>query len=71
MQLNFNWTTAAWEFKPAAIVLFGASCYAAGPYAPWVLSFGFPVGALIFLVYRKNLLKPSVLKTQSIPGTDG
>jgi len=61
-QLQFNWTTAAWNCQPVSILLFGSSYLQSGPFAPWVLSFGFPLGAVIFLLRRKKLVRPPVMK---------
>jgi uncharacterized integral membrane protein len=62
MQIDFNWATGTWSLKPLAILFLGSAFIAGGPEAPWVLEFGLPVGAFIFWVYQKGLLKPAVTK---------
>jgi hypothetical protein len=57
MQIRLNWTTGAWNFNPFSVVLFGAGYSALGPYAPWILEFGFPIGAIIFLLRREEEMK--------------
>lgn len=60
MQFRFNWASGQFDFQPVAFLLFGASAFQAGPYAPWVLGFAFPVGAVVFLVRRQKLLLDDV-----------
>ena len=60
MQFDLNWTTGQWDFKPLSIVLLGTGYRAAGPYAPWVLNFGLPLGACVFLANRKRLQVPPI-----------
>lgn len=62
-QFQFNWTTGSWSLKPLSILLLGSSCMASGPYAPWILSFGLPLGAIVFLFRRKKLRKPPTIGT--------
>lgn len=44
-------------FKPLGMMLLGAAAVAAGPYAPWVISFAAPFGAIAFLARRRAWLK--------------
>ena len=46
-KFSVNWTTGAFTYSVIAAQLFGAGIYKSGPYAPWILSFSFPVGAII------------------------
>ncbi len=52
---GLNWSTGSWAILFVNISLFGAQATKAGPYAPWLLSFGLPVIALIVIVrwYRR------------------
>ncbi len=52
---GLNWSTGAWAILFINVSLLGAQGTKAGPYAPWLLSFGFPVVALIVIVrwYRR------------------
>lgn len=45
-----NWSTGAWAISLVNVSLLGAQATKAGPYAPWVLSFGVPIVAIIVLV---------------------
>jgi hypothetical protein len=60
MRINFNWSTGAWSFQPLAFNLLGAGFHASGPYAPWIFDFGFPAGAMMFLIKRRSLAHPPV-----------
>lgn len=51
-----NWTTGGWQFRPVALVLFGAAVSTGGPATPWVLQFGVPVGAALALLRRQRWL---------------
>lgn len=53
--LSVNWTTAAWGFTPLALQMFSAAAVAE-PYGPWILKVSFPLGAVLFLLRRKNLM---------------
>jgi len=54
-KLTLNWTTGAVGFSPIAFQLLGASAFAAGAYAPWILGVSFPLGAIVFLARRRRL----------------
>jgi hypothetical protein len=56
-QFQLNWTTGQMGFQPISILLLGASFFRASSYAPIVFSFGIPVGATLFLVLRRWLLR--------------
>jgi len=60
VQFQFNWTTARWDIQPVSIVLLGAGYHSAGPYSPWVLDFGLPLGAMIFFMRRRKLIRPPI-----------
>lgn len=53
---GLNWSTGAWAILFVNVSLLGAQATKAGPYAPWLLSFGIPVVALIVIVrwYRRE-----------------
>jgi hypothetical protein len=55
MQFQLNWTTGQFVLRPISVMLLGASFFRASSYAPIVLSFGIPIGAMIFLVVRRRL----------------
>lgn len=47
---GLNWSTGAWAILFVNVSLFGAQAVKAGPYAPWLLSFGIPLVALIVII---------------------
>lgn len=59
-QLNLDWTSGAWRFMPLSLQLFSAGMTSVLN-GPWMISVSLPVGALIFLLRRRNgtlTLKP-------------
>jgi hypothetical protein len=55
-QWQMNWTTGETAFRPLYFQLLGAGAIKAGPYAAWILSVAFPLGAAIFLLKRRTLI---------------
>ena len=47
---GLNWSTGAWAVRFVYVMLLGAGATKAGPFAPWVLTFGFPVVAIVVIV---------------------
>ncbi|WP_379546438.1 hypothetical protein ACFCW2_11200 [Qipengyuania sp. DSG2-2] len=45
-KFELNWAAGDWAFSPANIQLLGAGAVSAGPFAPWMLTFGLPLPAL-------------------------
>ncbi|MBA3963303.1 MAG: hypothetical protein H0X40_15580 [Chthoniobacterales bacterium] len=56
VQFRFDWVSGHFNVQPISFALFGASAFRPSPYAPWILGFAIPVGAIIFLVSRRKLL---------------
>jgi hypothetical protein len=56
MQFQFDWASGHFSVQPISFLLFGASAFRSSPYAPWVLGFAVPIGAIIFLLFRRRLL---------------
>jgi len=54
-KFSLNWTTGEWSFALLQLQVPGASAMAASIYAPWIISFSVPVGALVFWLKRKEL----------------
>jgi hypothetical protein len=54
-KLSVNWTTGEWAINLLSINLLGVSALAPA-YGPWIISVSLPLGAIIFLLRRKNLL---------------
>ena len=59
VQFSLNWTTGALNIQPFSFLLLGAGFTQAGPYAPLLLTFGLPVGAVVFLARRRSLANRS------------
>ena len=60
--LSVNWTTGQWNFQPAYVQLLSASA-TASPYGPWVISVSVPLGAILFVLRRKELTARVVEET--------
>lgn len=57
VQFQFNWTNGAWGIQPISFALLGAGFTQTGPVAPYIFTLAFPLGAILFLVKRRSLLK--------------
>ncbi len=53
--VQINWTTGEYAFQLLAVQLLGAGVIAAGPHAPWLLSAGLPIGAIMFWIKRSDI----------------
>lgn len=64
---GLNWSTGAWAIQFLNVSLLGAGAAKAGPYAPWLLSFGIPVVALIVIVrwYRHEQESDELIDIQT------
>jgi hypothetical protein len=56
VQFRFDWSSGHFDVQPVSFALFGASCFRSSPYAPWILGFAIPIGAILFLLLRRRLL---------------
>lgn len=56
VQFHFDWSSGQFSVQLISFALFGASCFRSSPYAPWILGFAIPVGAILFLLLRRRLL---------------
>jgi hypothetical protein len=54
-KFTVNWTTGQWNFAPLSLQLLGSSSFAP-PYGAWLISVSLPLGAIMFLLRRKNLV---------------
>jgi len=52
-QFTLNWTTGDLNIQPLAFLLFGAG-FSSGGYSAPAISVGFPLGAVLFLVFRRH-----------------
>ena len=56
---QLNWGTGAWGVQLIQFYLLGSAVVrAASPFAPWIFSVSFPLGAVLFWALRKNTAKP-------------
>ena len=55
-QFTLNWTTGQVAIQPLQVSLLGAGFAKSGPYGPWFLSVGIPIGAIVFLIRRRRWL---------------
>jgi hypothetical protein len=62
--LKMNWTTGEMATDVFHVQLFGASVLKSGDFAPWIVSFSFPLGAIMaWERYRRWRDRPAVLPT--------
>lgn len=54
-QFSLNWSTGQTNIWPMSFLLLGAGFRQAGPYAPLILTFALPIGAVVFWLRRKAL----------------
>jgi len=71
-RLTVNWTTGQWSFTPLFVqvkllpLIANVACTA---YGPWMLHITAPLGAIAFLLWRKNRVFTAVIPSQ-IRGSD-
>lgn len=58
-KVTVNWTTGEWAFAPISIQLFSASATAM-LYGPWTIGASLPLGAILFLFYKRPRLTRKV-----------
>jgi hypothetical protein len=63
--ISTNWTTGEYGFKIVQYQLFGSAAVAASEYSPWVITAGFPLGAIIFW-FKRNKWKSTMVWTPPI-----
>jgi hypothetical protein len=54
-KVTVNWSTAQWGVAPVSVQLFSASAMSAFS-GPWLVSASLPLGAIVFLIYRRTRL---------------
>lgn len=66
MSLTLNWTTGEWSFMPISFNILGAGFMKAGSaFAPWILTVGLPLPAILFWALGKHRPRPpKVRKTR-------
>ncbi len=63
--IGVNWTTGQFNVRVASLNLLGAGAFAGGPHAPWFITVGFPLGAIMFWIRRRGFLKLASAKHQT------
>ena len=53
----FNWTTGSWTFAATGIQPFGSWFSKASPFAPLFITTSIPVGAIVFLIQRREWME--------------
>ena len=57
VRFAFNWTTGTLSFVPMAIQFFGSGFTKGSPYEPLVVTTSIPVGAIVYLIQRREWLQ--------------
>ncbi len=57
--IQINWTTGQYAIHLLSVNLLGSAAVAASPYAAWIISASFPLGALLFWLKRKRFIQLS------------
>lgn len=67
MAFKLNWATGEWNFTPLALNLLGAGFVKmASPFAPWILTVGLPLPAILFWAMGKHRPKPARSKAAPV-----
>ena len=60
-EITVNWTTGQWQFGLLHFQLFGVGAFAP-PFGAWLITVSVPLGAIIFVLKRKELMvQPEVM----------
>jgi hypothetical protein len=54
--VSFNWTAGQVTEYSLTVRLLGVRIVSEGPFSPWVVKVGFPLGAIVFLAKRRSLI---------------
>ena len=65
--IHLNWATGEYTIQLLRVYFLGVSAVAAGPYAPWVISVSFPLGAICFWFKRRHLIALTTQAKASTP----
>ena len=70
VRCSLDWSTGAWQVVPLQVLLFSAAFLRMGnQYAPWIISFGFPLGAIVAEQRRRRWRRTPPAVTPSEPVT--
>ncbi|MCP4611024.1 MAG: hypothetical protein GY845_20135 [Planctomycetes bacterium] len=67
---SFNWTSGQMVIQLIFIQLIPTSAFKGGPYAPWIINISVPVGALLFLMKRRKIMKSISVEVPMVPDSD-
>jgi len=65
-KVSLNWTTGQWGATPLSVQLFSASAMSQF-YGPWIVSLSLPIGAVLFLTLRRQLMRETELEAAPPP----
>jgi hypothetical protein len=65
--IRLNWTTGEIASQVLSFQLFGASALRPSMYAPWIIGISVPIGAIVFLFKRKELIAKAAQIAPSLP----
>jgi len=63
---GLSWTSGVWFFHPIYILL-PTAMMSQQLYGPWIISVTLPLGAIIFLVKRSDLIQPEIITHPDAP----
>jgi hypothetical protein len=64
-EYSVNWTSGVHAISPLSVAIPIAGVTSAGPYSPWMLFMGFPLGAVVFWVRRLQAAAPQLEALQT------
>ena len=67
--LKLNWTTGQIDYQTISFLFLGAAAFRPGFCGPWTVSLALPIGAIIFLLKRKELIAKKAAGRVSPPPT--
>jgi len=67
---SINWTNGQMAIQLRYIQLFSAHASKSAPYAPWIISFSVPIGALFFLLKIRRMRKTESADASIVPDSN-
>ncbi len=64
--VSLNWTTGAMDFQVVNFLLLGSAHVRFSEYAPWMISMGFPIGAIVFWTKRRQFMEASLAQKSAL-----
>lgn len=66
VEFAFNWSTGTWSVAPTGIQPFGSWFSKASPFAPLFVTTSIPVGAIVFLVQRREWMEEEQMERADV-----